>query len=650
MSRVSVTEQAKLSLFLARAILRALLGQFAAFWIYRLPVSGKNDRLVIAPQDLRTADATQAAEIHSGRFVFAGKVAVCDGRSPFEISPPSEEWAIGLHGFSWLRHLRTSDPAISRARARALVSEWLKKVRAGNPISRRSDVIARRIISWLTQAPLLVDDSDVRFYRRFIRSLTRQVRGLRVTLAGPRDGVPRLQAVIALVYASLCMQGQSRYIESSTKQLAEELDRQILPDGGHIGRNPGSLIELLVDLLPLRQAFSSRNIPPPPSLLNAIDRMMPMLRFFRHGDGNFALFNGMGPTPTDLLTTVLAYDDARGTPVSNAPHSGYQRVEAGGTLILMDTGRPPQLAASQEAHAGCLSFELSHRNFRILVNCGLPGTSREHWRPMARSTAAHSTVTFNDISSCRFMESRLIRRVMRGTPIVSGPRQVTVNRDEDSGATVLRVSHDGYVDQFGILHQRAMMLSADGKRVDGEELFTAMHGEALASQDQFAVRFHLHPMIKANRLSDSHGAMLLLPNKDVWTFNAYEDRIDIEESVYLAGNEGPRRTTQIVIHGRARKVARIQWTLSLTAVSPVGLTRRGRGETAPSEKSEAKIEQNSDQKTEQKVEAKTAQKVEQKAEPKSAQKAELKTEQKTAPKVGQPSGQKVQPQPEPKKA
>jgi uncharacterized heparinase superfamily protein len=630
MSRVSVTEQAKLSLFLARAILRALLGQFAAFWIYRLPLfSSKNDRLVIAPQDLRTADATQAAEIHSGRFVFAGKVAVSDGRSPFEISPPSEEWAIGLHGFSWLRHLRTSDPSISRARARALVGEWLKRG-AGNPISRRSDVVARRIISWLTQAPLLVDDSDVRFYRRFIRSLNRQVRALRVTLAGPRDGVPRLQAVIALVYASLCMQGQQRHIESSIKQLTEELDRQILPDGGHIGRNPGALIELLVDLLPLRQAFSSRNIPPPQALLNAIDRMMPMMRFFRHGDGNFALFNGMGPTPTDLLTTVLAYDDARGTPVSNAPHSGYQRVEAGGTLILMDTGRPPTLAASQEAHAGCLSFELSHRNFRILVNCGLPGTSREHWRPMARSTAANSTVTFNDVSSCRFMESRLIRWLMRGTPIVSGPRQVTVNRDEDGDATVLRVAHDGYVEEFGILHQRALMLSADGKRLDGEELFTAMHGEALASQDQFAVRFHLHPMIKANRLSDSHGAMLLLPNKDVWTFNAYEDRIDIEESVYLAGNEGPRRTTQIVIHGRARKVARIQWTLSLTAVSPVGLARRGRGEAAPNEKAEVKVAP----KTEQKVEAR---------------KAEAKVEQKSAPKVEPAIEQKSQPKPEPKK-
>ena len=60
--------------------------------------------------------------------------------------------------------------------------------------------------------------------------------------------------------------------------------------------------------------------------------MMPMLRFFRHGDGNFALFNGMGPTAADLMATILAYDDARGEPVTNAPHSGYQRIVSKGLL------------------------------------------------------------------------------------------------------------------------------------------------------------------------------------------------------------------------------------------------------------------------------------------------------------------------------
>ena len=116
---------------------------------------------------------------------------------------------------------------------------------------------------------------------------------------------------------------------ANARRLIEELRSQILPDGGHISRNPGALIELLVDLLPLRQLFSARQLQPPQALNNAIDRMMPMLRFFRHADGNFAQFNGMGPTPVDLLATVLAYDDARGAPVSNAPHSGYQRIDAG---------------------------------------------------------------------------------------------------------------------------------------------------------------------------------------------------------------------------------------------------------------------------------------------------------------------------------
>jgi len=155
-------------------------------------------------------------------------------------------------------------------------------------------------------------------------------------------------------------------------------------------------------------------------------------------------------------------------------------------------------------------------------------------------------------------------------------------------------------------------------------------------------------MIKANRLSDSHGAMLLLPNKDVWTFNAYEDRIDIEESVYLAGNEGPRRTTQIVIHGRARKVARVQWTLSLTAVSPVGLARRGQPATA--EKSEPKVEAKVEPKVEAKVEPKSGQKAEQKTEQKTEQKADQKTEPKKAEQKTEPkkAEAKTEPKAEPK--
>src|SRR5688500_8991075 len=194
MARVSVAERTKLSLFLARGIARRLVGRLAGMSFGRLPfLAGAPDRIVIAPQDLRTADSTRASEIYAGRFSFGGKVVVCDARSPFEITPPSEEWAEALHGFGWLRHLRAADSGITRANARALVDEWISTRRAGGAVAWRPEVIARRVVSWITQAPLVLDDSDVTFYRRFLRSLSRQVKRLRHTAPDARDGVPRLQ-------------------------------------------------------------------------------------------------------------------------------------------------------------------------------------------------------------------------------------------------------------------------------------------------------------------------------------------------------------------------------------------------------------------------------------------------------------------------
>ena len=562
--RASFAERARLSWFAARCALRGLVGRISAHPLTRWRFSpATTDRLLMAPKDLRTADPTRASEIYSGRFAFAGKVVICDGRSPFEMEPPSEEWAENLFGFGWLRHLRAAESGIARANARALVDEWITLQALGDPIAWRTDVVARRIISWLSQAPLVLHEVETKFYRRFLRNLTRQVRYLRGTLGSARDGLPRLQGMIALTYASLCMKGQMRNAKSATRRLVHELERQILPDGGHISRNPGVLVEMLLDLLPLRQAYSSNNIPPPPAVLNAIDRMMPMLRFFRHGDGNFALFNGMGPTSPDLLAAVLYYDDARGTPVANAPHSGYQRLQAETTVMLADTGLPPPIGVSQEAHAGCLSFELSSKQHRIVVNCGMPATNRASWRHVARGTAAHSTVTVNEAGSCRFLAASWLRRLL-GTPIVAGPSEVPVAREERTDGLVLRASHDGYADTFGILHQRTWRLSPDGRSLDGEDVFAPSSGEKLpgGGRDEFAVRFHLHPAVKASRLTDGHGAMLMLPNREVWTLEAYEDPVTLEESVFLAGSEGPRRAVQLVIHGRARNVPRVRWTFT----------------------------------------------------------------------------------------
>ena len=62
------------------------------------------------------------------------------------------------------------------------------------------------------------------------------------------------------------------------------------------------------------------------------------------------------------------------------------------------------------------------------------------------------------------------------------------------------------------LPQVAAQIVDGSVRLDGEDLFTqARDAPVPAERDQFAVRFHLHPSVKANRLSDGHSAMLLMP-------------------------------------------------------------------------------------------------------------------------------------------
>src|SRR5580704_7894581 len=242
MARGSVANHLKLSWLLLRGGLRQAAGRLNGHPLLRWPLPQlKADRLLISPQDLRTADATLATEIYSGRFAFAGKIVVCDGRSVFEMEPPSAQWATALLGFSWLRHLRAAESKTTRANARALIDQWIAVQGSWHPLGWRPDVLSRRIISWLSQATLALDDADVRFYRRFLRSLVRQVRYLRHTAGDARRGVARMQATIALTYAALCISGQARHIRSTTERLKNEIERQILPDGGHAGRDPGAI-------------------------------------------------------------------------------------------------------------------------------------------------------------------------------------------------------------------------------------------------------------------------------------------------------------------------------------------------------------------------------------------------------------------------
>jgi uncharacterized heparinase superfamily protein len=331
------------------------------------------EQLLLAPQELRTADPSFATELYNGHFGLAGRLAEVEAESPFEIAPPSEGWARELYGFGWLRHLRAADSELSREQAKALVNDFITLKRSIHPLAWQPEIVGRRVISWLSNSVLILDSGEPQAYEIFLKALTSQLRYLSASYRDAPDGVPRLVALMALIYAGLCIAEQQAVVERYSRPFCKELERQILPDGGHISRNPDALVELLLDLLPLRQCFVARDRAPPKELTDAIDRIMPMLRFFRTGDGTLARFNGAGPTQTDALATVLAYDDVEGKPVRAATNSGY--VRAGMRADRADLRYRARARALAQQHCACglllLRAQLGglpdHRQLRVAV-------------------------------------------------------------------------------------------------------------------------------------------------------------------------------------------------------------------------------------------------------------------------------------------
>ena len=571
MSRLSVSERLRVKALSAeksrRKAISRLLYAPPLRWRYR---SGASNQLLIVPQELRTTDPSFWPELELGQFGLSGTLAILDDRSPFDVTPPSEPWRRNLHGFGWLRHMTAADEPQAREAARRITMEWISRYRKTQEWD--PTVAARRIISWITHADFLLEDADTKTYSTITDNLGHQIVRLSATWREVPIGVSRINALTAIVLADLSVAGFEHKLNGAEKMLADELKEQILSDGGHISRNPSVLVDLMLDLLPMSQCFVARSRPFPTSMATAMTRMLTMLRTMRMGDTTLARFNGRGLSSSAGLATVLAYDDREnGTEPNFAPASGYARLAAGTTTLVADVGAPPPLEFAGEAHAGCLSFEMSSDRELVFVNGGAPGSSDENLRALSRVTASHNTLCINARSSSRLVHDSALESLIGGVPIRLPAKVERAVNAKQQGGGFIEACHDGYAQRFGLLHHRSIEMSRDGTRIDGVDKLDSARGSPIRFKEDipFAVHFHLHPDVRPKLVSGTDGVKLVFKTGDRWLFTAKGASINLEDSIHFADAAGARRSTQIVLRGSTFGDSEIRWVIiALPAKKP----------------------------------------------------------------------------------
>jgi uncharacterized heparinase superfamily protein len=487
--------------------------------------------LIVIPPNPWPGDAMRGRAMLANAITLAGESISVEG--PPWAAPASAAWFEALHGFAWLRDLRAVGGDAARRHARLLTLQWLDRKPKRGDIGLRPDVTGARIANWIAFHDFFCASADDRFRARFFASLTRQARGLAKSLPGDLSGSPLLAAIKGLLASAICLEGGEQRFVTAEKLLLRELPRQVLPDGVQAERCPATHAETLETLIDMRALYKAGRIKMPEQLQQTIERMTPALRFFRHGDGGLALFNGGVESEALRLDTILTQADARGRPMKRAADAGFDRMSLGRSIVIVDSGAPAPAGLDRTAHAGIGSFEMSVGRQRFIVNCGAhPATGP--WRKALAATAAHSTLTVADTNQVELIEGGGVRR---------RPPSVRSVRQDSAEGMLLEITHNGY-SGLGLVHRRILFLSDSGDVFRGEDTLIG------ASQQRFTIRFHLHPDVQTSLTGSGQTALLRLGDGSGWRFRADANLVAVDDSIYCGSGAAVRRSAALVISGQ----------------------------------------------------------------------------------------------------
>lgn len=504
--------------------------------------------------EFRPADIDSVPEMVAGRYLLAAKLVDTDGTSPFAAKISHPGWRAELHGFSWLRHFVDVTDEGHRRFARVLVLDWIARYGRFDAESWQIGLTACRVMNWLRHLPLILDGASPVQARAIRRALARQIRSLKRRAPLVDNPADTLMAYVAVLAASICQERGDGVIAARLTMLESELARQIDVDGLHKSRSTAIQLQILTELVTVRQALAKLPSAPSGTLGATISRMHTALGTLTLGTGELGYFNGTGQQQVDLVYALQAQGNSQ-TP-GQGTLSGYAILRYGSAVVIADSGRVPEPEFARRAHAGALSFEFSHRSELLIGNCGPAPAELAAQNRLFRQGAAHSAPTIGHQSSARIPT--------RGTDadhLLSHVKAAPIEIDTTEG-TMKLVSND-YAARYGVKAERWLTLLAAGDTLVGQDRFTSTNGPV--GTEPVTLRFHLGPGVKATREKGTDIIHLALPSGARWSFLWEGADASFDESVRQSIYFGFYKTTQIVIETELKDGLEIAWILTRLA-------------------------------------------------------------------------------------
>lgn len=475
--------------------------------------------------------------------------ALCDDATAFADLGPQ------AHRFGFLRDLAAlGDRTRAAPAAERLMRSWLAA--HGENVAEpawRADQCGWRILYWTAHAPLILSSSDIVYRSSVLNTLARTARHLDRSADRAPAGNARAAAWAGIVAAGLLIPGGEARRAFGEAGLARALASGFSEDGGAVSRSPDDQLEAIELIALLAAAYDARNEALPEFIETLRTRAVAALLGIAMGDGALSSWQGSGPVSAAAVQRVITASGVRTRPLRQARDWGYQRLAAGGTVVIVDVAPPPASRLGGRGCASTLAFELSDGEQRLIVNCGGGQRLPAELVQGLRTTAAHSTLALADRNSTA---------ILADGSLGAGVGAVELDRQEADGGSRIDAAHDGYAKRLGFLHKRTLALSANGRELRGEDALLPAPRRRKTTGAAFAIRFHLAPGVEVTPTADGQAALLRIDHGPLWQFRCRGGTLSVEESIWIDANGRPRATAQFVVSGTATAGgASVSWLL-----------------------------------------------------------------------------------------
>ena len=443
-------------------------------------------------------------------------------------SPDEEE---NLNSFFWLNLINRKNDGST---IQQIVSVWIKNNIKYKKKNWNNLQISKRILAWILNADIILNNADKNFKQSFFNSIIIQVNHLKKNLNDESDPAKKIEIVSAIILSGLVFKEYNSNFEAGIKVLKNVVENFFDNDGCPINRNTYDLVQCSKFLILIKECCKDAQEYIPDYLNDIVDKLIDCLYSLKTPISKNPLFNGACEFKIDNYLEYLSGLEYKSKNIINKINE-IQIVRGKRSLLFFDVGSPPRKKYSQGYQSGPLSFEYFVDNNKIITNCGFGNKISKKTKLISRLTSAQSTICLNDSSVVKFERNNLIKNAF-GATITNSFKVYDCSVDEKNDSTILSAKHNAYENNFGYICQRIIKVDKKNCNLLGEDNLINTN-KSIKVPNMYSIRFHLYPGINAVQTMGKNSILIQIVKNKSLIFTSNGDDLVLEKSIFLGRNQ-----------------------------------------------------------------------------------------------------------------